>query len=177
MVPSDSTSFISIAAAEVVAQSIRFRQPERAKGREPIIELSQRGGIEAIETPRTVDPDAHKPRLSQHFEMLGDVGLRQVEPFHQRAGGLFAIAEQGENVATNGIGYGGKSWHSIICMQWNIPVKEYWWTMGKAAQNSRFRHVWELRSRAQPVCVAAGASSVGTRHCSLRGARSRSKGL
>jgi hypothetical protein len=66
---------MSIAPAEVVAEGVEFRRPESATGREPLMELSQRGGVEAVETPWTVDPDAHEPSFKQRFEMLGDIGL------------------------------------------------------------------------------------------------------
>ena len=88
----------------MIAERVEPVGPKFTIGREPVVELGQRGRIEAIEPPRTVDADGDEPRFTQRLARLAHIGLRQVEGLDQRAGRLLASAEQGENVAANGVG-------------------------------------------------------------------------
>lgn len=92
----------------MVAKGIEFLRPELTIGSQPGVELGKRGRVEAIKAPRPIDTDANQACLAQGLEVLGNIWLRQGEAVHQGTGGLLTLPQQGENVASNGIGDGAK---------------------------------------------------------------------
>ena len=118
----------SVGPHQVVAQGIELSGPEVAIGREPLIELDERGGVEAIEPAGAIDADADEAGAVQGLQMLGDIGLGQRERLDQGAGGLFALTQLGDYVAADGIGNGGEGRHAVICRLMHIPVKAYDWS-------------------------------------------------
>ena len=59
---------------------------------------------EPARAPGAIDAANDEPSIFEHFEMLGDGGLGQVERLAKLVDGGFSQSEAGQNGATRGIG-------------------------------------------------------------------------
>ena len=58
------------ATCELGFESVETLVPEEPEARGPVLDLVERGGIEGIEPPGSLRPNAGKTALSQHPEVL-----------------------------------------------------------------------------------------------------------
>jgi hypothetical protein len=63
-------------------QAIKLRRPQLAIRLEPVIELFQRLGTDAIKTTLRIRANLDKTRVSQDPKMFGHGGLTEVEAFY-----------------------------------------------------------------------------------------------
>jgi len=75
-----------------------------AQQRQPLIHRVDACFGEPARALGAIDAADDEPSIFEHFEMLGDGGLGQVEWLAKLVDGGFAYSEAGQNGATRGIG-------------------------------------------------------------------------
>lgn len=75
-----------------------------AQHRQPLIHRVDACFGEATRALGAIDAADDEPGIFEHFEMLGDGGLGQVERLAKLVDGGFSQSEAGQNGATRGIG-------------------------------------------------------------------------
>jgi hypothetical protein len=91
-------------SVEVVFEAIEVRRPEPAVGLEPLVELGQRLGADAIQAALRLRARFDKARVLENAEMLGNGGLADAEAVDELADRAFAVAEQIEDREPAGLG-------------------------------------------------------------------------
>src|SRR4029077_20206215 len=64
---------------------------------QPVVELDQRLGADAVPATRPVDPDGHKPRVAQHAEVLRRLWLSEPDRFGELTDQVIADTESVED--------------------------------------------------------------------------------
>jgi hypothetical protein len=77
----------------VVFQLIEVLAPQAAVRREPIIELGQWLGADAVEAALRVGTRLDQASVLQHPQVLGDGGLTEAQPIYELAHGSLAVPE------------------------------------------------------------------------------------
>ena len=66
-------------APQLGTQGIESLRPEGTEVREPHVQLLQRSGVNCIDPPGALGADRGEPVVPQHFQVLGDGGVRDAE--------------------------------------------------------------------------------------------------
>jgi hypothetical protein len=88
----------------VFLQAIQARCPEPAVGPQPVIELRQWLGPDAVEPTLSVRTRLDQSRLPEHPKMLRHGRLAQMELIHELSYGSLTIAEKVEDCLPAGLG-------------------------------------------------------------------------
>ena len=100
-------STLPLAAFDFDRQGFEIRLPEAAKAREPLVDLRDRRRIDLVDPARSVGVDRREAMVAQHFQMLGDGGLRDPELLpHDRddlSRGVAILGEDLENAPADRI--------------------------------------------------------------------------
>jgi hypothetical protein len=83
---------------EVVFEAIEVRRPKPAVGREPVVELHERLGPNAVEAPLRVRACFDEARILEDAEVLGDGRLAEPDAVDELADGSLALPEQVEDL-------------------------------------------------------------------------------
>src|SRR5207249_4308528 len=91
---------------EVLGQAIEALVPEPLEGLDPVVNGLEPSAVEPVESlpPRTAHAD--QAHLAQNPQVLGDLGLRDVERIDDVVDGLLALSEQVEDLPPPGFGDG-----------------------------------------------------------------------
>jgi hypothetical protein len=84
-------------------ESIEARSPELSIRGEPVVELSQRLGPDAIEAALRVGAGVHQARLPEDAQMLRNGRLGEVEMIDQVPDRPFSVAQQTDNRKSLGV--------------------------------------------------------------------------
>ena len=91
----------ALAAGELGLERVEALPPERAEVREPVVELTERRGVDGVEPAGTLGPDGREPAVPQDLEVLRHGRLRDPELGLDHRGdgprGQLAIGEQLED--------------------------------------------------------------------------------
>ena len=103
------------------AEPIQTGLPHPAIRRQPVVQLDERFGSNAVPTAGSVDSDIHEAGVSKHAQMLRHLGLGQTEELGKVADEAFVNAEAVEN------GPPDRLRHDFECCQHsdNIPRTAY----------------------------------------------------
>jgi hypothetical protein len=82
----------------VVFQAIEMRRPQPAVGGEPLVELRERLGSDAVQATLRVGARLDEPCVLEDSEVLGDSRLTEADAVDQLADRPFAVAEQVEEL-------------------------------------------------------------------------------
>jgi hypothetical protein len=78
----------------VLREPIEVLAPQRAIGRQPLVDLAERLRPQAIETPLRVYPSLDQPRVAQDTQVFGDCWLADVQLLDQVSDRSFSFAQQ-----------------------------------------------------------------------------------
>ena len=82
---------------EVPLEVVEAAGPQQAVGLEPVVELDEGGGPQAVEPAVGIGAYVHEAGLPQHLQLLGDGGLGQPDGVDDRTGRLLAVAQEVED--------------------------------------------------------------------------------
>jgi hypothetical protein len=90
---------------EVALQPIEAMAPQRAIGRQPVVDLAQLLRPQPIDPPLRVDARVNEPGLTQHAQVFRDRRLTELAELLDELGdGALAAAEQIEDAPSIGFG-------------------------------------------------------------------------
>jgi hypothetical protein len=95
-------------AVEVALERINARRPISAERRHPSVYFLQRLGPDAIDAALRVDRRLYEARISQHAQMLGYRGLREIERRLEIADGALATGKESQDGAATRLGEDGE---------------------------------------------------------------------
>jgi hypothetical protein len=90
------------------AEAVQPRLPRTAVHRQPPLELAERLGPEGVETPLSVRPHRHEPRVLQNAEMPGDTGLVDPGLCDDVTDRLFSVTQGLEDLTAGSVSQGVK---------------------------------------------------------------------
>src|SRR5690606_19185138 len=86
------------AAGDFRGEGVELVGPEAAEAVEPVVDIAQRRGVEAVDPARALWADGGKARLAENLEVLADRGLGDAElggdDLHHLARGVLALGQQ-----------------------------------------------------------------------------------
>ena len=91
-------------AVEVALERINARRPISAERRHPSVYFLKRLGPDAIDAALRVDRRLYEARISQHAQMLGYRGLREIERRLEIADGALATGKESQDGAATRLG-------------------------------------------------------------------------
>lgn len=90
-------------SVEVALQGIDMHGPHLAKLCEPSVYFAERFGPQAVYASLCIYFRLHEPGIAQHFEVLGDRGLRNMEQAFDLANGSIGSGQETEDRAAIGL--------------------------------------------------------------------------
>jgi hypothetical protein len=89
---------------EVTFEAVEPIPPRPPVGREPIVDLPEGLGPEAVEAALGIGPDLHQPGIEKHPEMLGHPRLADAQVGHEGADRALLFPKEVQDAATIGVG-------------------------------------------------------------------------
>jgi hypothetical protein len=88
----------------VVFEAVEVSRPKLAIRGQPLVQLHERLGADAVEAPLGIGACLDEPGVFENAEVLGDRGLTYAEAVDEVTNRLFAVAEEVEDLQPTRLG-------------------------------------------------------------------------